>query len=295
MCRSFSGINEALSAGRDNGKDENINEEDYRESTTMQINTAEEIPHGDLCITEIHSESHQGAGERNIHFSETKQETTQSQRTTPEVIGTSKVLLTGETALRGKTEERRPGTMVELQLCLSNEKYKSIHAPAVTLLGAEKCTLSGTEPSVQQDGTSPVITIPMGMKEGNIQWSSKVVQFSNGKEIKRIQGTAPSLPRVEVILDCSDREKEAPRSAAERGCVNSQVEEGQSEAPPSLLSFAISSEGTEQRADNQHSERDHRPLKHRARHASKYVSSNHLHCLRLSFVTLNIISEFRMH
>ncbi|XP_065541635.1 synaptopodin-2 [Lathamus discolor] len=265
--RSFTGVTEALSAGRENGKDENINKEDYRESTTMQINTAKEIPHGDLCITEIHSDSHQGAGERNIHFSETKQETTQSQRITPKVIGTSKVLVTDETALRRKTEERRPGTMVELQLSLLNEKHKSTHAPAVTLLGAEKCTLSGREPSVQQDGTSPVITIPLGMKEGNIQWSSKVVQFSNSKEIKRIQGTAPSLPRVEVILDYSDREKEVPRSPVERGCVNSQVKEGQSEAPPSLLSSAISSEGTEQREDNQHSERDHRPLKHRARHA----------------------------
>ncbi|XP_057285891.1 synaptopodin-2 [Pezoporus wallicus] len=265
--RSFSGINEVLSAGRENGQDENIYKEDYRESTTMQINTAEEIPHGDLCITEIHSESHQGAGERNMHFSETKQETTQSQRITPKVTGTSKVLVTDETAPRGKTEERRPGTMVELQLSLSNEKHKSAHAPAVTLLEAENRTLSGREPSVQQDGTSPVITIPLDMKEDNIQWTSKVVQFSNGKEIKRIQGTAPSLPRVEVILDCSNREKEAPRSPVERGCVNSQVEEGQSEAPPSLLSSAVSSEGTEQREDNQHSERDHRPLKHRARHA----------------------------
>ncbi|KAM9579878.1 synaptopodin-2 [Guaruba guarouba] len=265
--RSFSGINEALSAGRENGKDENINKEDYRESTTMQINTAKEIPHSDLCITEIYSESHQGAGERNIHFSETKQETTQSQRITPKLIGTSKVLVTDETALRGKTEERRPGTMVELQLSLSNEAHKSTNAPAVTLLGAEKCTPSGRGPSVQQDGTSPIITTPLGMKEGNIQWSSKVVQFSNSKEIKRIQGTAPSLPRVEVIVDCSDREKEALRYPVERGCVDSQVEEGQSEAPPSLLSFAISSEGTEQGEDNQHSERDHRPLKHRARHA----------------------------
>ncbi|NWS46329.1 SYNP2 protein, partial [Probosciger aterrimus] len=265
--RSSSGINEALSAGRENGKDENIKKEDYRESTTIQINTAKEIPHGDLCITEIYSESHQGAGERNIHFSEMKQETTQSRTITPKVIGTSKVLMTDETALRGKTEERRPGTMVELQLSLSNEAHKSTNASAVTFLGAEKCTPSGRGPSLQEDGTSPVITIPLGMKEGNIQCSSKVVQFSNGKEIKRIQGTAPSLPRVEVILDCSDREKEAPRSLAERGCVDSQVEEGQSEAPPSLLSFAISSEGTEQGEDNQHSEKDHRPLKHRARHA----------------------------
>ncbi|NWW55222.1 SYNP2 protein, partial [Pedionomus torquatus] len=264
--RSSNGINETLSAERENGKHHDTKNEDYRESTTLQINTAKERPHGDLCITEIYSETHQGAEESNIHFSEMKQETTQSHRITPKAIGTSKVLVTDEVAFREKTEESRPGTMVELQLSLSNDAHKGTNAPAVTLSGAEKCTHSGRGPSVQ-DGTSPVIAIPLGVKEGNIQWSSKVVQFSSGKEVKRIQGAAPSLPRVEVILDCSDREKEAPRSLAERGCVDSQVEGGQSEAPPSLLSFAISPEGTEQGEDDQHSERDHRPLKHRARHA----------------------------
>ncbi|NXM70940.1 SYNP2 protein, partial [Serilophus lunatus] len=264
--RSSSGINETLSAERENGKPENIKNEDYRENTTLQINTAKEIPHGDLCITEIYSGTLQGAGESNIHFSETKQETTQSHRITPKVIGTSKVPVTDEAALRGKTEESRPGTMVELQLSLSNDAHKGTNAPAVTLLGAEKCPPSGRGPSVQ-DGTSPVIAIPLGVKEGNIQWSNKVVQFSSSKEVKRIQGAAPSIPRVEVILDCSDREKEAPRSLSERGCVDSQVEGGQSEAPPSLLSIAISSEATEQGEDNKHSEKDHRPLKHRARHA----------------------------
>lgn len=291
MCRSSSGINENLSA--ENGK-HNIKNEDYRESTTLQTNTAKEIPHGDLCITEICSETHQGARESNIHFSETKQETTQSHRITSKVIGTSKVLMTDEAALRGKTEERRPGTMVELQLSLTNDVHKGTNAPAMTLLGAEKCTPSGRGPSVQ-DETGPMISIPLSAKESNIQWSSKVVQFSSSKEVKRIQGAAPSIPRVEVILDCSDREKEAPKSLSESGCVDSQVEGGQSEAPPSLPSFAISSEGTEQGEDNRHSEKDHRPLKHRARHASKYVPSNRLHCLRISFVTRNRISEFRMH
>ncbi|NXA30967.1 SYNP2 protein, partial [Eudromia elegans] len=266
--RSSSGINEALSTERENGKHDNIKNEDYRESTSLQINTAKETPHTEFCITEIYSETHQGAEKSNIKFSEMKQETTQSHRITPKVIGTSKVLVTDEAALRGKTEERRPGTMVELQLSLSHDRHKGTSAPAVTPLGAEKCIPSERGPSVKQDETSPVIAIPLGVKEGNIQWSSKVVQVSSGKEIKTIQGAAPSLPRVEVILDCSDREKEASRSLAERGCVDSQVEGGQSEAPPSLLSFAISSEGTEQGEDDQNSERDHsRPLKHRARHA----------------------------
>ncbi|NXU55981.1 SYNP2 protein, partial [Turnix velox] len=265
--RSSSGINESLSAETENGKHDNIKNEDYRESTTLQISTAREIPHGDISITEIYTETHHGSEESNINLSETKQETTQSHRITPKIIGTSKVLVTDEAAFRGKTEERRPGTMVELQLSLSNDAHKGTNAPAVTVSGVEKCTPSGRGPSVQQDRTSPIIAIPLGVKEGNIQWSSKVVQFSSAKEVKRIHGATPSLPRVEVILDCSEREKEAPRSLAERGCVDSQVEGGQSEAPPSLLSFAISSEGTEKGEDDQHSERDHRPLKHRARHA----------------------------
>ncbi|XP_009074703.1 PREDICTED: synaptopodin-2, partial [Acanthisitta chloris] len=265
--RSSSGINETLSAERENGKHENIKNEDYRENTTLEINAAQETPHGDLCITEIYTGTHQGAGESNIHFSETKQETTQSHRITSKVIGTSKVLVTDAAAFKGKTEEGRAGTMVELQLSLSNDAHKGTSAPAVTLLGAEKCPPPGREASVQQDGTSPLIAIPLGVKEGNIQWSNKVVQFSSSTEVKRIQSAAPSIPRVEVILDCSDRDKEAPRSLSERGCVDSQVEGGQSEAPPSLLSFAIPSEGTEQGEDNKHSEKDHRPLKHRARHA----------------------------
>ncbi|NXG09409.1 SYNP2 protein, partial [Sakesphorus luctuosus] len=265
--RSSSGINETWSAERANGKPENITNEDCGENTTLQINTEKERPHGDLCITEIYSGTHQGAAESNIHFSATKQEARQSHRITPKVIGTSKVLVADEAALRGETEASRPGTVVELQLSLPNDTHKGTNAPAVTLLGAEKCLPSGRGASVQQDGTSPAITIPLGVKEGNIQWSNKVVQFSSSKEVKRIQGAAPSIPRVEVILDCSDREKEAPRSLSERGCVDSQVEGGQSEAPPSLLSFAISSEGTEQGEDNKHSEKDHRPLKHRARHA----------------------------
>lgn len=294
MCRSSSGRNETLSAEKENGKHENIKIEDYRESTTLQVNAAQEIPRGDLCITEIYSGTQHGAAESNTHFSETKQESTQSHRILPKVISTPKVIVTDEAA-GGGTAEERPGAMVELQLSLSKDGHKATNAPAVTLLGAEKCPPAGRGASAQQDGSSPLIAVPLAGKEGNIQWSNKVVHFSSSKEVKRIQGAAPSIPRVEVILDCSDREKEAPRSPADRGCVDSQVEGGQSEAPPSLLSFAISPEATGQGEDSKHSEKEHRPLKHRARHASEYVPSNHLHCLGASFVALGVISGFRMH
>ncbi|XP_074398166.1 synaptopodin-2 isoform X2 [Zonotrichia albicollis] len=262
--RSSSGINEILNAERENGKHENIKIEDYGENTTLQMNTEQEIPHGDLCITEIYSGTHHGAAESNTHFAETKQETTQSHRIAPKVIATPKVIVTDEAGVRGVAEE---GAMVELQVSLSNDAHQATSAPAVALLGAEQFPPAGRGPSAQQGGSSPLFAVPLAVKEGNIQWSNKVVHFSSSKEVKRIQGTAPSIPRVEVILDCSDREKEAPRSPSERGCVDSQVEGGQSEAPPSLLSFAISAEATVQGEDSKHSEKEHRPLKHRARHA----------------------------
>uniref|UniRef100_A0A8C5IUL8 Synaptopodin-2 n=1 Tax=Junco hyemalis TaxID=40217 RepID=A0A8C5IUL8_JUNHY len=256
--RSSSGINEILNAERENGKHENIKIEDYGENTTLQMNTEQEIPHGDLCITEIYSGTHHGAAESNTHFAETKQETTQSHRIAPKVIATPKVIVTDEAGVRGVAEE---GAMVELQVSLANDAHQATRAPAVALLGAEEL------PRAQQGGSSPLIAVPLPVKEGNIQWSNKVVHFSSSKEVRRIQGAAPSIPRVEVILDCSDREQEAPRSPSERGCVDSQVEGGQSEAPPSLLSFAISAEATGQGEDSKHSEKEHRPLKHRARHA----------------------------
>ncbi|XP_030917861.1 synaptopodin-2 isoform X2 [Geospiza fortis] len=265
--RSSSGINETLNAERENGKHENIKIEDYGENTTLQMNTEQEIPHEDLCITEIYSGTHHGAAESNTHFTETKQETTQSHRIPPKVIATPKVIVTDEAGVRGVAEEEGPGAMVELQVSLSNDGHKATSTPAVTLLGAEKFPPSGRGPSAQQGGSSPLIAVPLAVKEGNIQWSNKVVHFSSSKEVKRIQSAAPSIPRVEVILDCSDREKEAPRSPSERGCVDSQVEGGQSEAPPSLLSFAISAEAAVQGEDSKHSEKEHRPLKHRARHA----------------------------
>lgn len=264
-----------MNAERENGKHENIKIEDCRENTTLQVNAAQEIPREDLCITEIYSRTHHGAAEINTYFSETEQETTQSHRIPPEVIGTPKVIVTDEAAGRGTAQER-PGATVELQFSLSKDMHKATNAAAVTLLGAEKCPPAGRGASAQQDGSSPLIAVPLAGKEGNIQWSSKIVHFSSSKEVKRNQGAAPSIPRVEVILDCSDREKEVPRSLSDRECVDSQVEGGQSEAPPSLLSFAISPEATVQGEDSKPLEKEHRPLKHRARHASEYVPSNNL-------------------
>ncbi|CAI9547135.1 unnamed protein product, partial [Staurois parvus] len=75
------------------------------------------------------------------------------------------------------------------------------------------------------------------------------------------------LPRVELILDCSGREKE-PRSQSDRGCVISGEEGGQTEEPPSSVSFGIKAEDSEEGEEAQQAERELvRPNKHRARHA----------------------------
>ncbi|CAM4559825.1 unnamed protein product [Caretta caretta] len=271
--RSSNGLNESLSPETENRKRDNVKNEEYRESTTLQIRTATEKPQREFYITEIHNEAPPGAEESDFDFSGTKQEkeTIQCHKIAPKVIETSRVVLTDEAAFKEKTKERRPGTVVELQLSLSHDRDKGTSVPAVSFLGAEKCTPSETGPTVQEDGTSPITAVPLGEKEATVQWSSKTFQIPSGKEVKVIQGAEasdPSLPIVEVILDCSDRQKEVSRSLAEKGCVDSQEEGGQSEAPPSVVSFGISSEGTEQGEDDQHSERDHsRPHKHRARHA----------------------------
>ncbi|XP_025046470.1 synaptopodin-2 isoform X2 [Pelodiscus sinensis] len=269
--RSSNGLNESLSPETENKKHDKIKNEDYRESTTLQIRTATQMPQKEFYITEIHSDTSHGAEESDFSVTKQEKETMQCHKITPKVIETSRVLLTDEAAFKENTKERRPGTVVELQLSLSHDRHKDTSASEISLLGAEKCTPSETRPSVQEDGTSPVTAVPLCEKEATVQWSSKTFQIASGKEVKVIQGSEagdPSLPRVEVILDCSNREKEVSRSLAEKGCVASQVEGGQSEAPPSVVSFGISSEGTEQGEDDQHSERDHsRPHKHRARHA----------------------------
>lgn len=169
--------------------------------------------------------------------------------------------------------------MVELQLSLSQERHRGKSAAVVTLLGAEKSMSPDPEPNLLHDGIVHINSAPTSEKEDPPLRSSKTIQISSGQELRVIQGNEAAdtgLPRVEVIFDCSDRQKtEGCRLQAAKGCVDSPVEGGQSEAPPSLVSFAVSSEGAEQGEDPR-SERDHsRPHKHRARHARKSCPGSH--------------------
>uniref|UniRef100_A0A8C5RTM7 Synaptopodin 2 n=1 Tax=Laticauda laticaudata TaxID=8630 RepID=A0A8C5RTM7_LATLA len=159
----------------------------------------------------------------------------------------------------------KPGSTVELQLSFPSDRNKSSSTGSgLTVVEVQESKPLETGSILTQEAIS-------WRKEPSAQWTGKIVQIVGGKEIQEThegERKEPSLTKVEVILDCSDQATEASRFLAEKGCVESQVEGGQSEAPPSAVSFGISSEGTEQGEDEQPSEKEpSRPHKHRARHA----------------------------
>lgn len=270
-------MSEALSAETENGDQGNIANEEYRESTTLQIRTAKQRPYREVQVTGVTVETLPREQQGDVEaFSETKQDRgiTPCHKIPPKVIEAPQTHLVEVPAFATGTGDR-PGPTVELQLSLSHDRQKGTSTPGLTVLRAEKSKSTETGSALQQDGTHWVTSAPAVERNHTDQWSSRTFQIVSGKDVKATPGARikePSLTKVEVILDCSDREKEeGSRSVSEKGCVDSPVEGGQSEAPPSVVSFGISSEGTEQGEDDQHSEREpSRPHKHRARHASKY-------------------------
>ncbi|XP_057560376.1 synaptopodin-2 isoform X1 [Hippopotamus amphibius kiboko] len=267
--RPSSGISESLISETENKNHEHLTHEGYVESTTLQIRPATKSQYREFYIAPVKSgvplteDQASGAGfSGNI-----KEETGLAPHTSDSESGR----LPEEVIVREKAEVGRPGTVVELQLSLSQERHKGTSAPVVALLGTEKSKSPDPDPNLQHDGIVHINSVPTGEKGDPSLRSSKIIHISSGQELRVIQGSEAGdarLPRVEVIFDCSDRQKtEGCRLQAGKGCVDSPVEGGQSEAPPSLVSFAVSSEGTELGEDPR-SERDHsRPHKHRARHA----------------------------
>uniref|UniRef100_F7G0F4 Synaptopodin-2 n=1 Tax=Monodelphis domestica TaxID=13616 RepID=F7G0F4_MONDO len=174
-----------------------------------------------------------------------------------------------------KTEECRPGTVVELQLSLSHDRHQDPGASVGTGPGgAKNHTSPDPHPDQLQGGLDQGTAVFSEEKEDSGEGPlRKVTQLSSGPELQVTQGReagAPHPSRAKVIVNySSDREKaEGSNWTGRKGCGDFQVEGGRAEAPPSVVSFPISSEGTEQGEDQQISERDHRrPHKHRARHA----------------------------
>ncbi|XP_010609110.1 synaptopodin-2 [Fukomys damarensis] len=265
--RPSSEINEAVVSETENKNHEHLTQEGYVESTTLQIRPATETQYREFSISLAKSRAPLAEDQRSASdcAGSSKEEAGLSYQTAPQALDSL------EGSLREKLEAGRLGTVVELQLSLSQDRHKDTSDPAVALLGAKKPKSPDLDPCLQHEGAVLINSVPADA-EGDLSLrSSKTLQVSSSRELRVIQGSAVAadgLPQVEVILDCSHRQRtEGCRLQAGKGCVASPAEGGQSEAPPSLVSFAVSSESTEQGEDPL-GEKDHsRPHKHRARHA----------------------------
>ncbi|XP_066240453.1 synaptopodin-2 [Saccopteryx leptura] len=272
--RTSSGISEALISGTEDQAHKHLPYGGYVESATLQIRPAAESQDSEPCIAPAKSGAplaeDQGRGP--TFPGSKKEETGLCYSDPPHVPDTPRGCSAGEVTLREKMDMGWPGPVVELQLSLSREAHTGPADPAVAaVLGAETSKCPDPDPNIHHSGIAHVNSASTREKWDPSRRSSKTIQICSGQELRVIPGQeagAAGLPQVEVILDCSDRQQTGgcwlPPGA---GGVDSRVEGGQSEAPPPLVAFAVSSEGTEQGEDPR-SERDHsRPHKHRARHA----------------------------
>lgn len=268
--RPSSGMSEALSSETENKSHEHLTQEEYVESTTLQIRPATDTQHRELFVVPAKVAVNPAEDQRSGPgcSGNTEEETGLSYRGAPQVLDSQGGDLAEEIILREGAGAGQPSPVVELQLSLSQQRSQG---PVLALLGAEKSKSPDPHPTLQHDKIIHINSVATYEKPDPSLRSSKIIQISSGSELRVTPGSGAGdagLPRVEVILDCSDRQKtEGCRLQPGKGCVDSPVEGGQSEAPPSLVSFAVSSEGTEQ-GDAARSEKDHsRPHKHRARHA----------------------------
>ncbi|XP_016056186.1 PREDICTED: synaptopodin-2 [Miniopterus natalensis] len=265
--RPSSGVSETLVSETENKTHEHLPPEGYVESTTLQIRPAAQSQEGEPRLTLITSGAplaeDQGSGP---DFSgNKKEETGLSYPEAPHMPDPTRGHSAEEVVLREKADSGWPGPVVELQLSLSQDMHTGTGSPTVALLGTEKSKCPDPDPNSHHGGTVHINSVPTSEKGDPSLQSSKIIQICSGQELRVIQGPAAGpagLPRVEVVLDCSDRQQ-AGGCRPRAGGVDSRLEGGQSEAPPSLVAFAVSSEGTEQGEDPS-SERDHsRPHKHR--------------------------------
>nr|KAF6309915.1 synaptopodin 2 [Pipistrellus kuhlii] len=165
--------------------------------------------------------------------------------------------------LERKAEACWPGPVVELQLSLPPDIHTGPGAPAVAPLGAAEPASPDPDPDLHPGGTVPVNAAPTGEKGQAPLRSSRTFRIGRGPE------RGAGLPRVAVILACAAGQLAGGCGPPGAGRAESPLEGGPAlaAAPPPLVAFAASSEGTEQ-GDDPRGEPDHsRPHKHRARHA----------------------------
>ncbi|XP_060033075.1 synaptopodin-2 isoform X2 [Erinaceus europaeus] len=265
--RPSSGISEPLTSETENKNHEHLTHEGSVQSTTLQIRPVTETQCRELCITLSKNGATLAESQGSI-----KEETALNYSVTSHLSNTPRGCSAEEIILRDPAKMRPPGPVVELQLSLPQERHKASRVPVVTLLGEEQSETPDPDLHLHHAGAAHITSVPTPEHRDPVLRSGKIIQLSSGKDLRVIQASeagAVRLPQVEVILDCSERLKKTQgcRLQAAKGCEDSPAEGGQSEAPPSLVSFAVSSEGTEQ-GEEPRLERDHsRPHKHRARHA----------------------------
>lgn len=266
--RPCSGTSETLDSETENTNHQHLTHEGPMESTTLQILPATNTQCKDFFLASAPSKVPLTEDQGNDWG---YAECTTGEKI-PQMLGSQEEHLVEEVILREKAEEGQPGRVVELQLSLSKERHQYASGPIVTLQGNENSKAPDPDWSSQHEGTVHINSVAAPEEEVDTSLlSSTTSQTSSSRQLSVIQGReagGAGLPQVEVILDCSDRQKAAEcRLQAGKGCVASGVEGGQSEAPPSLVSFAVSPEGTEQGEDQRPGKDHSRPHKHRARHA----------------------------
>ncbi|KAL1772281.1 synaptopodin-2 isoform X1 [Sigmodon hispidus] len=268
--RPSNGTSETLDPETENINHQHLKHEGPMESTTLQILPAAKTQRKDFFLAPVQSRVPLAEDQENDWG---YAECTTGDKV-PQMLGVQEGHLVEEVILREKTEAGQPGCVVELQLSLSKEGHQCTGVPIVALGGNEKSKSPDPDWSSQHERTIHINSIA-APKEANtplLSSTTTIQTSSGGRGLRVIQGREAGdsgLPQVEVILDGSDRLNQAEeyRLQAGKGCVASGVEGGQSEAPPSLVSFAVSPEGTEQGEDQRLGKDHSRPHKHRARHA----------------------------
>lgn len=265
--RPSSGTSETLDSETENINHQHLPHEGPMESTTLQILPATKPQCKDFFLAPVQSRVPLTDDQGNDWgYAECT-----TGENIPQMLGSQEGHLVEEVILREETEAGQPGCVVELQLSLPKERHQCTQGPIAALQGNEKSKSPEPGWSPQHEKTVHINSIAAPEAAGTSLLSSATIQTSSSQELRVIQGReagGAGLPQVEVILEGCDRQKaEECRLKAGKGCVASGLEGGQSEAPPSLVSFAVSPEGTEQ-GEDQRSGKDHsRPHKHRARHA----------------------------
>ncbi|XP_068136621.1 synaptopodin-2 [Hyperolius riggenbachi] len=250
-----------------NGGHETISTEQYTETTTLQIrpgpeSTPEDQGNSDTYGHPVYSRTECGVGLILIN----KDKEAMPSHIIPKVIETLREGLGADIRLTRSVEEARQGAVVELQLSLPQDIHLgSAGTPVVTLVRKP----SETDNNVRQNEAVCDTSECLQKTEPPRQQASTTFQIVGKQQAKIFpagQMRDAAFPTVELILDCSGSEKES-RSQPDRGCDKS-GEGGQTEAPPSTVSFGITVEDSEEGEESQQAERDLiKPNKHRARHA----------------------------